>query len=49
LATDAAVTLSIKSEDGEREKVYHTLEKLFSLSPPVPVVIMTFGAADTRP
>jgi hypothetical protein len=46
LATDSAVTLLTKSKDGEREKVYHTAEKLFSLSPSVPVAIMTYGSAD---
>lgn len=40
LAADSAVTL------GEGRKIYHTAEKLFSLSPSVPIAIMTFGAAD---
>jgi hypothetical protein len=40
LAADSAVTL------GEGEKIYHTAEKLFSLSSSVPVAIMTCGAAD---
>jgi hypothetical protein len=40
LAADSAVTL------GNGRKIYHTAEKLLSLSPSVPVAIMTFGAAD---
>jgi hypothetical protein len=40
LAGDSAVTL------GNSKKIYHTAEKLFSLSPAIPVAIMTFGAAD---
>lgn len=40
LAADSAVTL------GNGRKIYHTAEKLFSLSPSIPVAIMTFGAAD---
>jgi hypothetical protein len=40
LAADSAVTV------GDGQKIYHTAEKLFSLSPLVPVGIMTFGAAD---
>ena len=40
LAADSAVTL------GNGKKIYHTAEKLFSLSPSIPVAIMTFGAAD---
>ena len=40
LAADSAVTL------GNGKKIYHTAEKLFSLSPGLPVAIMTFGAAD---
>lgn len=40
LAADSAVTL------GNERKIYHTAEKLFSLSPSIPVAIMTFGAAD---
>jgi hypothetical protein len=40
LAADSAVTL------GDGQKIYHTAEKLFSLSPSVPVAIMTFGAAN---
>ncbi len=40
LASDSAVTL------GNGKKIYHTAEKLFSLSPSIPVAIMTFGAAD---
>ncbi len=40
LAADSAVTL------GNRKKIYHTAEKLFSLSQSLPVAIMTFGAAD---
>src|ERR1700693_5348945 len=40
LAADSAVTV------GDGQKIYHTAEKLFSLSPSVPVGIMTFGAAD---
>jgi len=40
LAADSAVTV------GDGQKIYHTAEKLFSLSPSVPVAIMTFGAAD---
>jgi hypothetical protein len=40
LAADSAVTL------GNGKKIYHTAEKLFSLSPSLPVAIMTFGSAD---
>jgi hypothetical protein len=40
LAADSAVTL------GNGKKIYHTAEKLLSLSPSIPVAIMTFGAAD---
>jgi ATP-dependent protease HslVU (ClpYQ) peptidase subunit len=40
LAADSALTL------GNGKKIYHTAEKLFSLSPSIPVAIMTFGAAD---
>jgi hypothetical protein len=40
LAADSAVTL------GNGKKICHTAEKLFSLSPSLPVAIMTFGAAD---
>ena len=40
LGADSAVTL------GNGKKIYHTAEKLFSLSPAIPVAIMTFGAAD---
>ncbi len=40
LAADSAVTL------GNGKKIYQTAEKLFSLSPSIPVAIMTFGAAD---
>ena len=31
---------------GNGKKIYHTAEKCFSISPSVPVAIMTFGAAD---
>ncbi len=40
LAADSAVTLS------NGRKIYHTAEKLFSLSASTPVAIMTSGAAD---
>jgi hypothetical protein len=40
LAADSAVML------GNGKKIYHTAEKLFSLTPSLPVAIMTFGAAD---
>ena len=40
LAADSAVTL------GNGRKIYHTAEKLYSLSPSIPVAVMTFGAAD---
>jgi hypothetical protein len=40
LAADSAVAL------GNGKKVYHTAEKLFSLSPSLPIAVMTFGAAD---
>ncbi|HXL68667.1 MAG TPA: hypothetical protein VN930_07895 [Xanthobacteraceae bacterium] len=40
LAADSAVTL------GEGEKIYHSAEKLFPLSPPAAVGIMTHGSAD---
>src|ERR1700674_5400164 len=40
LAADSAVARS----DGK--KVFHAAEKLFSLSPSIPVAIMTFGAAE---
>ena len=40
LAADSAVTL------GNGKKIYHTAEKLFSLTPSIPVAIMTFGATD---
>ncbi len=40
LAADSAVTL------GESKKVYHTAEKLFCLSPTLPVAIMTYGSTD---
>jgi len=46
LAADSAVTLLGESKKNEGKKVYHTAEKLFPLSPSVPVAIMTFGAAD---
>ncbi|EQD51878.1 hypothetical protein B2A_06767, partial [mine drainage metagenome] len=44
LAADSAVTLS--DNKGNAKKIYHTAEKLFSLSPELPVAIMTYGAAD---
>ncbi len=44
LAADSAVTLS--DGNGGRKKVYYTAEKLFSLSPKLPVAIMTYGPAD---
>ena len=44
LAADSAVTLP--NIDGNRSKVYYTAEKLFSLSPKLPVAIMTFGLAE---
>ena len=40
LAADSAVTL------GDSKKIYHTAEKLFLISPSLPVGIMTFGCAD---
>jgi hypothetical protein len=40
LAADSAVVV------GTGRKIYHTAEKLFSLSPSTAVAIMTFGAAD---
>ena len=40
LASDSAVTL------GDSKKIYHTAEKLFLISPSLPVGIMTFGCAD---
>ena len=40
LAADSAVTL------GDGPKVYFTAEKLFELTPLVPVGIMTYGRAD---
>jgi hypothetical protein len=40
LAADSAVTL------GSGPKIYHTAEKLFQLSPEVPVAIMTYVSAD---
>jgi hypothetical protein len=40
LAADSAVTL------GASRKIYHTAEKLFSLSSSVPIAIMTYGSAD---
>jgi hypothetical protein len=40
LAADSAVTM------GNGRKIYLTAEKLFRLSPNLPVAIMTFGAAD---
>ena len=44
LAADSAVTLS--DGDGGGKKIYYTAEKLFSLSPKLPVAIMTYGPAD---
>ncbi len=44
LAADSAVTLM--DGDSNRNKVYYTAEKLFSLSPKLPVAIMTHGPAD---
>jgi hypothetical protein len=44
LAADSAVTLV--DGDSNRNKVYYTAEKLFSLSPKLPVAIMTHGPAD---
>ena len=44
LAADSAVTLS--DGDGNASKVYYTAEKLFCLSPDLPVAIMTYGPAD---
>ncbi|MHB1751681.1 MAG: hypothetical protein ACYCTF_03075 [Acidiferrobacter sp.] len=44
LAADSAVTLS--DGNGGRKKIYYTAEKLFSLSPKLPVAIMTYGPAD---
>ena len=40
LAADSAVTL------GDGKKIYQSAEKLFSLSPTIPVAIMTYGSAD---
>lgn len=40
LATDSAITL------GNGAKIYHHSEKLFCLSPNIPVGIMTYGSAD---
>jgi hypothetical protein len=40
LAADSAVTLS------PQNKIYHTAEKLFQISPDLPVAIMTYGSAD---
>ena len=40
LAADSAVTL------GDSQKIYHTAEKLFPLSPSIPIAIMTYGSAD---
>lgn len=40
LAADSAVTL------GDGKKIYNTADKLFSLSPLIPVAIMTYGNAD---
>jgi len=40
LAADSAVTM------GNGRKIYNTAEKLFRLSPDLPVAIMTYGAAD---
>ena len=44
LAADSAVTLT--DGDGQRRKIYYTAEKLFSLSPKLPVAIMTYGPAE---
>ena len=44
LAADSAVTFI--DGDSNRSKVYYTAEKLFSLSPKLPVAIMTHGPAD---
>ncbi len=44
LAADSAVT--VRDGDGARKKIYYTAEKLFSLSPDLPVAIMTYGPAD---
>ncbi|MHB1672415.1 MAG: hypothetical protein ACYCTF_02940 [Acidiferrobacter sp.] len=44
LAADSAVTLT--DGDSNRNKVYYTAEKLFCLSPDLPVAIMTYGPAD---
>ena len=44
LAADSAVT--IEDGDGDRKKIYYTAEKLFSLSPDLPIAIMTYGPAD---
>ena len=40
LAADSAVTL------GQGQKIYHTADKLFQISPSVPVAIMTYGSAE---
>ncbi|WP_298135498.1 hypothetical protein [Acidiferrobacter sp.] len=44
LAADSAVTVS--DGDGGRKKIYSTAEKLFCLSPKLPVAVMTYGSAD---
>src|SRR6516162_4331962 len=40
LAADSAVTL------GAGEKIYHGAEKLFALSPSMPIGVMTYGNAN---
>src|SRR3990167_9386957 len=44
LAADSAVTVT--DGNGNKKKIYHTAEKLFPLSPALPVAIMTYGPAD---
>ncbi len=44
LAADSAVTVT--DGNGNKKKIYHTAEKLFQLSPALPVAIMTYGPAD---
>jgi hypothetical protein len=44
LAADSAVTLT--DGGGQRKKIYYTADKLFSLSPKLPVAITTYGPAE---
>jgi hypothetical protein len=46
LAADSAVTFQVPSEEGLKQKIYNTTNKLFTLSKYHPVGIMIFGNSE---